>query len=333
MIRLLFLLTVGAAWAQSGMTGYVAGFLSDARSGSVRPIYGMPGAQTLGPRLSGIARIDKFAASETNDFAVAIAGNRHVVVLQNLRRGTIDTRDTGLVISDPDSLVLSGSFAAARDDAGIVVIGGLPQAAAQAAKFDLPVASPKFLSLAIDADHQRLLAAVGDGVTGGIYSRTWTSPDAWHLMRSVGSPQSLILLPGGDQAVYLDSSAPALWLVSGLNSGNAAAAMLASETDGVTASAKLLYFDSIRRVAMAAGPRLALFDPLRGEGPSSIDLPAAMTRFERAGADFVILDQPAASATLMLDIHSTPFVYFVPAACDARVDRSRHTCPGTASNQ
>lgn len=76
---------VAASQDSSRISGPVLGYVFDADSAGLRPVYGIPGATTLGPALNLGVEVDRAALSQESDYLLGVAGpDRQVVLFRDL---------------------------------------------------------------------------------------------------------------------------------------------------------------------------------------------------------------------------------------------------------
>lgn len=317
-----------AALAESPVGGLTAGFTVDVRSNSIRPVYGIPGAQTLGTPIALDFSVAQFVASPNGRFGLAVSATNRVYIVRNLFSAEPQAQPTDVTVVDPNSLTVTDDTAAAFDETGVAVLWGLPDRTDLVAHFALPNgALPSNKdganhSLALNAKGKMLLAGLGDGTTGGVYWRGWgpsgpessdVSSDGWNLVQSLGAPAGVAFLPDGNRAVVLDGAAPAVWLLRGLTTGRPEQVQLAGAADGLSMPAKMLYLAGSGRISVATAKSILLLDTERGDTPGRIPLPVMPSKFQLLNRDSIVLNEADEAPMYALDLSSAPNIYFIPA--------------------
>jgi hypothetical protein len=157
----------GPAYSQASpgaIGGYTLGFVFDARSGSLRPLVGIPGAALLGAPLDAGVAIRQAYVSPRQNYAVALTDGDALVVSFHAPTDPPDVATLGFDSSAAGVAALSadGSAAAFYSVAeGLIrVVTGLPGAPAVAHTVPATAVAGTIRLLAIGNDGATLVAAV-----------------------------------------------------------------------------------------------------------------------------------------------------------------------------
>ena len=163
------LLCAGAAAAESGINGPVSGFVLDARSRSLRPVNGMPGAALLGAPLAIPFQVRLAAVAARRDFALVagIEDDSPAMLVRGLAQAAPEISGIEGAISGASRMALSGGGAAA-----VLYSAGRGQMQALTGLPDQPRAGDlvdvsglgEITALAVDDSGARIFAGTADGV-------------------------------------------------------------------------------------------------------------------------------------------------------------------------
>ena len=193
--------------------GTVTGIVLDANS-RLRPVFGVPGASTLGPAIAIDAAIQVIAIAPYQDYVLGLQGDDRQLVISTLGASQPRLLATGIVsatLSPKGSslLLLQQTGASAQ------VVSGLPSAAAVAWTADLSALPAPPSSIAISDDGTAVLAASPEG--GNVSIFLVTAGGGPRIVASVGQLAGLSFLPGTTDALLGDAQAGLVQLLRGLS--------------------------------------------------------------------------------------------------------------------
>jgi hypothetical protein len=307
----LLLALVGALAAQSGrISGPILGYLFDEQVAGLRPLLGMPGAATMGPALDMGVKIERAAISQPGDYALAVTGPDHQVVLLRNLGGALSAVPITEAAPAPDRILLSpsGSAAALFYSGGKLVelLRGLPEAPVVAGRIHV---SDSLAPLAISDDGTAVLAA---------------SPESLFLLGVEGGSRFLSSTRGITAAAFLNQRLDAVIAESPSNtvywvrdvSGAAEIIPLAGEKDGIWNPVAVSVSSDNRRVFVAnAGTGTIAFLDLAGGAPTVVSCGCAPTGLDRLQGSAVFrLTEPSGEPLRVFDGDAPQArVVFVPA--------------------
>jgi hypothetical protein len=205
--RILLVLTAApVAWPQvnGAIEGPVLGLVFDGAAAAVRTIAGVPGAATLGPAVTGGARLRTAAAAANRGYALAIDGDGAAMLVS-----ADGVRPLPGASAGAERAIVSprGTSAALVHRSGTVqVFTGMPEAPSAGRIFELRGAPP---TLALSDDGDALLAVVrgrprADASADAVYLYTDGEPAVLHRGSRVAAAA---FLPGSKKALIAGSSA------------------------------------------------------------------------------------------------------------------------------
>ena len=284
------------------ISGPVLGYVLDADSAEVRPIFGIPGAATLGPALDLGAEVHSAAAAQQAGYVLAVVGPDRRVVLYHTSAGG----PSAVVVADappgPERIVLSpnGSAAALLYREQILVLTGLPAAAAVNSAINLTELPAAFTAWALSDDGGAILVSTRVGEGESVYLL-----DAAGNLRSLlrtGRTAAAAFFHGGSDVVVADGLSNTVhWIRDA--AGAATVVPLGSEQEGILAPVALGVSRDNRRVFVAnggSGSVVAL--DLAGGAPGLVTCDCALTRFDQLQGNAVFrLTDPSGDPMWLLD--------------------------------
>lgn len=287
------------------ISGPVLGYVLEPETLGVRPVFGMPGAATLGPRLDLGADLDRAAIAQQAGYVLGAAGlERRVRLYRNLG-GEISSTPLAEVPPGPERILLSPVGSAAALVYGpadpVAVLTGLPGA-------------PEVRHAALPAGSR--LWAVSDDGASLLISTPAGDAEAVHLVDAEGGLRFLIsagkteagaFLPGSPDAVVADSSLNRVWWARGAGD----VIPLAGEREGISGPVAVSVSRDSRRVvvANAATATVAVLD-LSGGPASLVACQCQLTGLERLAGNAVFR---------LSDLSGEPLWVFDGDAPEARV--------------
>ena len=163
-----FLVAASAAAAQGTLTGPSLGLVYDPGEQAIRPILGIPGASTAGPKIDTGFAIAAAAIGPSHDYALAVSTDGTVNLVTFGAAGA-SSQAVGAAAA-PDRMVLSPSGSAAilyyKGAAALQVVTGLPGAVQVGSPLDLSSLPQAPGTLAVCDDGTIVLAGVGENSPG-----------------------------------------------------------------------------------------------------------------------------------------------------------------------
>jgi hypothetical protein len=301
----------------SRISGPVLGYVFDADNAGVRPIFGIPGAATLGPALNLGVELDRAALSQESDYLLGVAGpDRQVVLFQNLS-GVLSPVAIAGAAPAPDRILASPTGRSAlllyRDSNVAQVLTGLPDAPALGASIDLS-GLPPLKSWGISDDGRAILASAPNGDGESVFL---INPDgSSRLLLSAGRVAAAAFLTRRSDTVIADALYNSVDWIRDVT-GAAEVINLAAEKDGISSPVAVsVSADNLRVfVANAGSGTIATLD-LAGGAPLLVPCECALTGLERLQGNAVFrLTEPAGEPLWVFDGDPPQArIVFVPAA-------------------
>jgi len=191
--------------AETGMGGSILGFIFDPANG-VQPIIGLSGAATIGPPLELGANLTGIVTFAQQNYALANTdADSNFVRIKLTEPASI--LPLGLPVAASRLVAVSprGSTAAFydRDRNRILVVRGLPEAAAVASEFDL-TGFPEPTSLAVNDGADMALIGFSDAdLAMGVDGRVLSLGRRATAVRFLAESRDAVIADGGTNTVYL----------------------------------------------------------------------------------------------------------------------------------
>jgi hypothetical protein len=214
------------------ISGPTLGYFFDSAQAGIVPIWGIPGAATVGQPLELGLELVKAAVAPQQDYALAEANGESGLLVLRLDPAPFSRQPLPQALTGAEKIVFSprGTSAALYDrGAGrIQVLTGMPAEPVVSAEVDLAGIGGAPATLAVSDDGQVILVADSEGyvslLTAGGESR--------YVMAAGGAP-ALAFLNNSHDAVIADRGRNAVYLVRDVT-GSMEARSLAGERDGVS---------------------------------------------------------------------------------------------------
>lgn len=302
----------------------VLGYVLDASRGSVRPIWGIPGASTLGqPFQLGVA-LRRVEVSARQDYALAVTAAGEVVAIGFAASGDTGVRQVAGAAPGADRIALSpmGRAAALYSRAGnaVQIVTGLPAAPSVTRTVDLSTL-PGALAAAAVNDEGALLAAFSER---GLALLFLVKPDeSVQFVTPLGEPAALSFLPNGRDALVADGRENTVYLIRDL-AGAAAATLVAGEADAISRPVAVETSLEGDRAFVAGSSGTILAVDLATGDRTALTCRCTPTGLARLNGRAVFrLTEPSADPLWVLDADAPePALVFVPAdAAPAAVAR------------
>ncbi|HEY1340646.1 MAG TPA: hypothetical protein VGF59_24210, partial [Bryobacteraceae bacterium] len=254
-LRVSILAGLGAAslCAQGSVGGPISGVVFDRGAGALRPILGIPGASLLGDGFDLGYEIRSAAIAPRQDFAIATAAGGSLHLLR-LRDGAAAEMTLNGLPSGVERIVFSpsGSAAAIYAAGAVQTIGGLPDAPALGASFNLSGAPG---AMALSDDGRYLLFISG----GSVRLRSTAADDRGVIDASDGA--LVAFAPGGHDAAVMDSAGAGLTLLRDV-AGAPARQLVAAPDDSLASPGGLAFSADGKSLLLASGASrsVSMFD-------------------------------------------------------------------------
>ncbi len=305
-----------------GLHGPVLGYVLDSSMQAIRPINGIPGSSLLGPPLLLPFSVASAAFSPRGDFAVVVSASddRTALVLRNLGAATGIAVIEGAV-SGADRIYLNADASAGALLASGVnqlqVLHGLPGAPTADPPIDLSSIPGTITTLVINRAGSKILIGASANY-GALYLADTDLQIQPRLIGNFGSPTALALLHRDQDVIVADAALNQLSLIHNFD-GMPEEYLLAGESGGIAAPSGLQISSDERRIYIAneASRTLDIWDFEKQSIVASLPLDAGPTRLTPLqGSSTFVLNDAGDRPLLLLDVTTTPAVYFVPAGRD-----------------
>jgi hypothetical protein len=313
-VRTVFLALLFSGLSSAGpLGGPSPGFILDARSGSLRPVLGIPGAMQLGTGISLPFQVTSADFDPKGNFAVVISNETpsHLYLIQNLTNPV--TTDMGAV----------------ADNSSVLAVNSTGQAAVLSApgqiQFLTGIATSPVLANAIPT--QALLgpisaAVVDDAGQCAVLGTSAGSEGALETLCSDGTSQRIFMQTGmlisaialssqGQDAILADSGGQQILRAAGYAQG-AAISTLAASRDGINTPVGLQVTGQLAIVADAAASSIFVID-LSGQTPiTAVALNGAPARLKLlANRTVALLTDPTIAPFTIFDLQAMQS-FFIP---------------------
>jgi len=306
------LLLAGLCYA-GPLGGPVPGFIVDSRSGTLRPVLGIPGAMQLGTAITLPFQITSADFDPNGNFAVVVSNETpgHLYLIQNLNNPVIT--DMGAI----------------ADNSTVLAVNSTGQAAVLRApgqlQFLTGITSSPVLANAIPA--QQLLGSISTGVLddAGRCALLGTSGDSAGALETLcadGTSQRILIQPGmhlsaialanqGQDAILADSGGRQILRVAAY-AQSAAVTTLAGSQDGINTPVGIQVNGQQAVVADSAASSIFLIDLSGQAAIQTISLNGAPARVKfLADRTVVLLTDPSAAPFTIFDLQAMQS-FFIP---------------------
>jgi len=294
------------------ISGPLLGYLLDPAEASLRPVWGVPGAATLGAPVALSVRWARAAVAPTHDYLLAQVEGEPDLALLSLEAAPAAPQRIPGALENPDRMVFSPAGTAAvlhrSSDGTIQVLAGLPREPVLAGRFTIPGDAGALTALAVSDDARAVLAALAGGETA-----LFTAEGRSRRVGLPGAASALAFFRGSHDAVIASRAERTVYLLRDAGGADEITA-LAREGDGVDDPVAVETSWDGRRVLVANAASLLVVD-LAGGVLWPIPSPSRITGLHRLAGNAVFrLEEPGAGPLAVLDADaSEPRVVFVPA--------------------
>jgi hypothetical protein len=318
------LLVAAAACAGSEpLAGPITGFVFDAKSQTIRPIQGLPGASLLGTAVTLPFSLRQAEIAPGGRFALAAVqgDDDRVHLVADLDRA--DTRIHRLDTPMSERITFSANGASAvlwnPQSDRFRVISGMPERPELKTPFSIPGLPGSMTAVAVTDDGTALLVSVSDGERkGGLYRVSTDggeTPQADFLL-SLEQGVAITFLNGDREAIAADAGSARVFHIRDL-AGAREVLLLAGAGDGVDKPAAISQTVDGRRILVVnTGSRnILMIDLSGGEAMRTISVPLGPTRCDRMlSASVFRLNDGTQGPLYLLDLEDGSGVsFFVPA--------------------
>lgn len=310
----LFLVSIGASISYAApLGGPLPGYILDTRTGSIRPVLGIPGGMQLGAPLALPFQVTSADFDPNGNFAIAISNEKpsHLYVIQ--------------IFSNP-SVTDMGAVA---DNSSVLALNSTGQTAVLSApgqlQFLTGMASSPVLTNALPT--QALLGPISAGAvdTAGQCALLGTSSGslgAFETFCADGTSQRIFTLPGmqlvaialanqGQDAILADQAGQQVLRVANYTQSSAFST-LATVQDGLNSPVGLQVNGQQAIVADSAASSIFLIDLSGQSAMQAITLNTVPARLKfLADRTIVLLNDPALMPFTIFDLH-TMQSFFIP---------------------
>jgi len=324
--------TVALSNPDSPVRGPVFGYVFDARTRLLRPIFGVPGAAYFSAALNLGFEVKELVVSPKQDSAIAVEAGSGRTLFVRLSGSLAESEEIVGVMPGADRIVFSPSGESAalyfRDTRQAQFLSGLRGVPESGATVDLSSLSGVLTALAVADDGETLLAA-GSSRDGGEV-RAFSADGSSRAVASIGRAPSMSFFHGSTDAVVADMDRSEVILARDV-AGSAQTSVISSALDGVRQPvAVAVSSDNARVFAASLETGSVATIPSAGGAVALTDCSCAPRTLAPLSGDsiFRLSDDPR-SAIHVLDARSpssvssnavvAPRVLFIPAVADEAV--------------
>jgi len=327
------LLLAGDSSAPALLRGPVLGYVLDGRSGSIRPLNGIPGSSHLGRPLALPFPVSRAVFSSQADFALLVSGREDgaVFLASDLGGPSPVLMPVAGAIEGPDRIVMNSVESAAALYSAytrrVQIVRGLPERPVADPALELASLSGKVTALAIDNRATGVLIAGSEDDRGALY---WVEAGPAGLapgpspglrfLANFARPSALALLRDDQDVAVTDAGRNELLLVRNF-AGAAEVFLLAGERDGISNPVAVAAWADGRLILAANAEdapsrgSLAIIDLSGVTPPARLALEAVPSRLDRLrGRSSFLLTEPGQAPLLLFDATDSSSLYFVPAS-------------------
>ena len=293
------------------MSGPVLGYLFDAQQGAFRPVWGIPGAATIGDPLLADVSVVAAEVSPSQDFALGIGAGGEVYKISLSPTGANGVAIDG--VSGIDRIVISptGSAAAAYDRQGrgaqlLTNLGGDPTVGGTA---DLSSVPGVLTGLAVNDAGTVILAASASRDAGALSA---VRPgDGASPIGAIGRALGLAFVAGTNDAVVADADRGEILSVRNVTGGGEIT-VLASGSDGIEGPVAVAADNGVA-LAVSTSMGALITVPLGGGSVTTTDCECQPTTVAAMNGAYR-LTSDLTSALILADVSGAePRILFVPA--------------------
>jgi hypothetical protein len=316
MIRATLLLSLGVASYAADMGWQpVAGYVLDSRTGTVRPIIGLPGASLLGSPITLPFVAGQLQVCAQKDFALAIESNSNQLwMVRGLRGG--NSNATPMAGSQADTIQLNASGTAAllysQASSSVQFLTGLPDQPSISSPVSFAGTAGTMAAMALSSDGSTAVIGFSDPAAGGIYLLTAGASSPIPITTAV-QPLAMALFNGDRDLLVADAGADQVFLVRSLQS-SMARQLLLSAADGLQRPVAVR-MTGHRNIFVADAGTNALFqmDLENGSLAGQLQMSGTPSRIEALALPNVFaLTEVSTGQLLLLDASQQPTILFVP---------------------
>jgi len=293
----------------------VTGYVTDSRTGTLRPINGLPGASLLGPPLSLPFTIDQAQVCAGKDFAIALesAESKQVWLIRGLRSGNVIAAKLDGVFADRIRLnaPCTAALLYSQTSATAQFLTGLP---------DQPSASDPMLAGAIgivaamelSSDASTALISFSDPAAGGVYLLTPSAFGPAQIATAV-QPVAMSFLNGDHDALVADGATGEVFEIRGIQTDKTRQPLLSLQ-DGLKQPAGVRVIGNRTLFVADAGANVIFeMDLVTGAMSNQVPVAGVPTRIDAlALPDAFALTDAGLGQLLLLDTSQGRNVVFVP---------------------
>lgn len=309
---------VGVRAYAAGFGVPLSGFILDARSQSIRPIQGLPGASLVGNALDLPFNFKKAAFAFQNDFALAINanGSGQVVLVRGLRGGIPTAAPLDGAMAGVDLIALSGSESVAalysKATAQVQFVTALPAQPIVSSAVSLAGLPGDVLAIAAGASGSAL-ACLSDGMNGAVYAVWSRDGGSVERLALAQKPAAVVYVNGENDAVFADGLSDELILIRDLRGLKTASTLASSDHGYHTPVAVQVWKGTHLLMASTGSQNVVDFDLQQGIMAGSTDLPVSPTRLDSLIDPGLFIVNEIGAGPLYLMDPAAAVISFVPA--------------------
>jgi hypothetical protein len=313
-VKILILTLLTAAIVCAGpLAGPVPGYILDTRSGSLRPILGIPGAMQLGTGISLPFQITSADFDPSGTLAVVVSTEtpNHLYVIQNLSNPAIT--DMGAIADNSSVLAVSstGQAAVLSAPGQLQFLTGINNSAVLSSAVPTQtLLGPISAGVLDDAGQCALLGTSAD--TAGALETLCADGTSRRILTQPGMHISAIALANqGQDAVLADSAGQQILRVANYAQSTAVSTLAASQ-DGINTPVGLQVKGQQAIVADSAASSIFLID-LSGQTPiQAVALSGTPTKLKfLADRSVAVLGDPTLAPFTIFDLQAMQS-FFIP---------------------
>jgi hypothetical protein len=246
-------------YSLSSISAPVLGMVLDHAREGLRPIWGIPGASSLGEVLDLGSALSRAWISPKQDYGLVEVKTGGELMLVGLNHRQVSLRPVQGAPPGVDAIALSPTGASAilyyRAIRSLRLITGLPRESRVTAEIDISNVPQPLDSIAISDDGGAALLGVSGQNSGAVYVATERG-EVWNIS-SIGQASAISFLKGNRDALLADRQANEVLMILDVT-GTAEKITVARESQGIRQPVAVQISDDNRRVFIACSGSAAI---------------------------------------------------------------------------
>jgi hypothetical protein len=311
----LLMLALAVSCLAGPLGGPQPGFILDGRTGSLRPLLGMPGAMQLGAPVSLAFGVTSAGFDPNGNFAVVVSNEKpsHLYLVQGLTNSPVTT-DFGAIADNSTVLAIDGGGqnAVVSAPGQLQFLTGLQGTPVLANALPTQALLGPITTGILDAAGQCALVGTSAGGTGAFESFCPDGTSQRFLLQQGMQIAGIALANQGQDAILGDSGGQQVLRVAGY-AQTAAVTAVATANDGINTPAGVQVSGQLAIVADAGATAIFAIDL---SGQTAIQTIALNTAPAKLAAvqdrSLLLLNDPTATPFTIFDLHAMQS-FFIPA--------------------